>query len=648
MIIGFFAHVDAGKTTLTESLLYNSNMLSKPGRVDDKNTVLDFTQIERNRGITIHCNGAYIEKNNSRIYLIDTPGHIDFAPEADRALIALDAAILLINASDGINSHAKKLYSLLKSRNIPTIIFVNKMDLPGVSRAKCLDGIRNLSDNSIDLSADGYLEDIASCDEILMDAYLRSGTLSNEQIAFAVLTNKITPVLFGSATQNIGTNELLNHLFLLNDTANTAADSPISNSIITNTSDPEDSDTVKFVIYRISHDQKGQRLAHIALKSGILHVKTPILGEKINEIRIYNGDKFSQIASVIPGVACAITGISSLNSGDIITIKSGKIDIQHTINDFTPVMSYTVAESEGISSHTLLERLRFFEDEMPELKVTYVSQSEEVKIMLMGEVHAQIVSELYKNRYGGQIDFHKGHVLYKETILNSVIGTGHYEPLKHYAEAQILIEPLSRGAGIAYATNLSQDALELNWQHLILTHLKEKEHLGVLTGAPITDVRYTLIGGKSHLKHTEGGDFRQAVYRAVRQGFMQAESILLEPIFSFEIIADKTLTGRIMSDIEKRCGSCLIDCADENTATLAGTVSAATIWGYDSELASLSKGEASISLQFNGYERCHNEAEIIEELHYDPEADIENTPSSIFCAHGAGHVVRWNEVGQGT
>lgn len=645
MIIGIFAHVDAGKTTLTESLLYNSNMIKKQGRIDDGNTVLDSSLIERERGITIHCNGTYLERGSNRIYIIDTPGHIDFAPEAARSLVALDIAVIVVSASDGVNSHTKNLYSLLKKRNIPVVFFVNKMDMDGAVRSDALEAVDALCQNAVDFNSDGFYEDIATLDDGLTDFYLKNDTLNDVQIAKAVLSRKVTPLFYGSALKNEGVSELLDHLFLL---SNNFGLTKYQNGIKTTNADDANlivnDSGVCFAVYRISHDSKGQRRVHIAVKKGCLVAKSLIGEEKINEIRIYNGERFETVSSVQSGSACVVTGLTQVRAGDIVCIADTKMSIEHTANEFMPVMSYKVVPKEKTDSHILLERLYYFEDEMPELHVTNIVAHEEIRVMLMGEVHAQTVSRMYEEKYGAGLDFDEGTVLYKETIENEVIGIGHYEPLKHYAEARIRIEPLKRGSGIEYESALSQDILDLNWQRLVLTHLKEKEHIGVLTGSPITDVRYTLIGGKSHLKHTEGGDFRQATYRAVRQGLMQAKSILLEPLFAFEIVVDESLIGRVMSDIERKHGSCQLDKSENGIGTLTGIVPVATMWGYERELASFSKGEGSLSLQFYGYDRCHNEAEIVEKMNYDPKADTENTPDSIFCSHGAGHNVPWDEV----
>lgn len=646
MIIGIFAHVDAGKTTLTESLLYNSNMIKKQGRIDDGNTVLDSSLIERERGITIHCNGTYLEKDGKRIYVIDTPGHIDFAPEAARAFASLDVAVIVVSASDGINSHTRNLYSHLEKRNIPVVFFVNKMDMGGIKRSDILGAADALCHNAVDFNSDSYFEDIATLDEGLTEFYLQNETLNNEQIAMSVLSQKVTPVFWGSALKDEGVKELLEHLFLLHDNYQSAHDRNVIATFQPDRKVNGASDVMStcFTVYRISHDSKGQRRTHIALKTGRLAAKSLIGEEKINEIRIYNGERFETVASVESGSACVVTGLSQLGAGDCVWVTDGKVSVEHPANEFMPVMSYKVVPKAETDSHILQERLRYFEDEMPELHVTNIAEHGEVRVMLMGEIHAQIVAGMYEEKYGEAIDFAEGTVLYKETIEDAVTGIGHYEPLKHYAEARIRIEGLKRGSGIEYESTLSQDILDINWQRLIMTHLKEKEHLGVLTGSPITDVKYTLVGGKSHLKHTEGGDFRQATYRAVRQGLMQAKSVLLEPLFAFEITVEDSLIGRVMSDIERKHGTSQLVKSENGTGTLTGTVPVATMWGYERELASFSKGEGSMSLQFCGYNRCHNEAEIIESMNYNPKADIENTPDSIFCSHGAGHNVSWNEV----
>ena len=749
MVIGTCAHVDAGKTTLTEALLYNGGMIPRPGRVDDQNTVLDNSDIERERGITVYNKEAYIDCGGTRLYIVDTPGHIDFAPEAERALSVLDAAIMLISSTEGVKAHTKRLWTLLRRHNVPTIVFVNKMDMDGADH----DGVAHiladeLSDCIVDLSEfvwskpipaanntpagnrtapdsanDEIYENIASCDEKLMDHYLEDESLSDEMIIDAIFDQKIFPCFYGSALRNEGIDELLNGLLMLSaekicsshtDANKSAAclrevtgtgigsingsqtDGIAGNTSIANTKADAASRTdvrLQFKVYRVSHDQKGVRCAHIKVCAGTLKAKelisTDEWSDKINEIRIYSGSKYETVGEAPAGSICRVTGLNSVLAGDTVTIcdnaavsatsnrpsagnaavsansnkpSAGSADIcgsaAHTTTSAnagtvvthssllsTPVMAYRVVTQEDkVDTNTVLTRLKTLEDEMPELHVSINGNPGIIHVMLMGEIQAEVVKRVYSEKYPDAIDFADGCVAYRETITDTVEGVGHYEPLKHYAEVHLVMSPLTAGTGLIFETKLSEDVLDRNWQRLILTHLGEKVHTGVLTNSPLTDIRFTLVAGRSHLKHTEGGDFRQATYRAIRHGLMQASSQLLEPYYSYELVVPQDCVGRAMSDMDKMFGTCEIAVNTPGASTLTGTVPVSEMNGYERTLASYTKGEGQMALEVCGYRPCHNSEAVIESIGYRPEADTENPASSVFCAHGAGFAVNWDEV----
>jgi len=623
LITGILAHVDAGKTTLSEAMLYQSGAIRKLGRVDSKDAFLDNNAIERNRGITIFSKQAVLSE---KIILIDTPGHIDFGAEMERTLSVLDAAILLVNASDGIQSHTKTLWSLLEQNNIPTLIFVNKMDMPSVSKSGLLNQLQEIfSQNIVDFSTDfidtpSFQEAAGSCDDQLMEMYLNGEKISKEHIKNAINSRKIFPCLFGSALKMQGIEELLSILSFYFEPKPTSSE-------------------LGCFAYKITYDKQNNRLTHLKVTGGTLKVKEEIFGEKSNEIRIYSGEKYESVKEVSAGEICTVTGLKSTKAGMAFGSCNTKMNSR-----IEPALIYSVNPPENMDIPSFLKILRQLEEEMPELKVNYVEETKDIQMMLMGQVQTEVVTQLLQERHNISISFKDEQIAYKETIKTPVIGVGHYEPLKHYAEVHLKLTPLPSGAGMRFISNLSVDLLDTNWQRLIMTHLAEKQHKGVLTGSPITDIQIEVIAGRAHLKHTEGGDFRQSTYRAIRHGLMQAESILLEPVYRYEITVPENCTGRVMSDMEKMHGTCNLDSNNAGFSTLSGKCPVYTMKNYINEVRAFSKGQGVLSLLVEGYEKCHNQTQIVEEKNYNPDADLANPASSVFCSHGAGFVVPWNEV----
>lgn len=625
LITGILAHVDAGKTTLSESLLYATGTIRNLGRVENKNTFLDNNSIERERGITIFSKQAIL---NDRITLIDTPGHVDFSAEMERTLSVLDAAILLINASDGIQSHTKTLWSLLKQYKIPTLIFVNKMDMPDTSKELLLSKLQKVLSPAItDFSKDfqfteQFNEHVASLEDGVMEKYLDGKNPDSKDITNLISARKLFPCLFGSALKMQGIDELLKIL----DDYFTAPDYSACNAF-------------GCTVYKISKDKQGNRLTHLKINGGILRVKEFLDDEKTNEIRVYSGEKFQQVKEIEAGNICAVTGLTNSFAGKTYGNVPGedrqKID---------PALIYSVIIPDGIDVPKMLHILREIEDQLPEISVSYSEQTQEIFVKLMGQVQTEVIKQLVKDEYKMEIDFDEGQIAYKETITEPVIGVGHYEPLKHYAEVQLKMKPLPLGSGMKFISNIRVDDLDTNWQRLIMTHLKEKSHVGILTGSPITDMEIEVVAGRAHLKHTEGGDFRQATYRAIRQGLMHSKSVLLEPIYSYEAVIPEITIGRFMNDIEKMHGTSSIDENNEGFAVLHGKVPVATMKNYINELRSYTKGQGTLSLALSGYDLCHNEKEVLAEKNYNPDADLANPSSSVFCSHGAGFVVNWDQV----
>ena len=636
--LGIVAHVDAGKTTLTEAMLYKAGNIRQPGRVDSGDTFLDTGEQERERGITIYSKQAELYFGEFGITLLDTPGHVDFSAEAESVLQVLDYCILVIGADDGVKGHTMTLWSLLKEYGIPVYIFINKLDRPGMDRAAVLSQIREkLDDNCLDFAhavtddtangrnipafTDEDYESIAMCDEKLMDEYLSSGEpIKDGQIAELIVQRKLFPVLSGSALKLDGVEALIAAL----DRFTVVKEYPSEFAAR---------------VYKITRDAQGNRLTHIKITGGVLHGRDQIGDEKINQIRIYSGEKYETVPELAAGRICTVTGLNTSRQGmGLGALKGTNTPI------LEPVLCYRVSADDGTDDSVLLGRLRTLEEEDPQLKVEFDENNRQILLRIMGTVQLEVITETMKKRFGTSVIFDTGSVVYKETIVSAVEGVGHYEPLRHYAEAHILLEPQPRGSGLSFDTVCSEDVLDRNWQRLILTHLKEKAHRGVLTGAPVTDMKMTLLTGKAHLKHTEGGDFRQATYRAVRQGLMYAKSILLEPYYYYRIELPVDSVGRAMTDIENMKGRVEAPQIEGDQAVLTGTAPVVCIGNYAKELASYTRGTGSLSLSIAGYDLCHNPEEVIEAAGYLPESDIRNSPDSVFCAHGAGFVVPWNEV----
>lgn len=632
IVVGILAHVDSGKTTLTESLLFEAGIIDKLGRVDTKNAFLDNDVVERERGITIYSKNARFYARDTEFILIDTPGHVDFSSEMERTLGVLDAAILLISGSSGIQSHTKTLWSLLKRYEIPTYIFVNKTDMEGVNREEILCSIQSsLSDSAIPFEnpeSPEIIEEIASCDEELMNHYLDKGSLEIGMIKNAVRKRKIFPVFFGSALKMQGIHEFFD----------------IFTRYIIEPSRKQKTD-FSAIVYKIQKSPDKKRLTFLKILSGELKVKDVLEDEKVNEIRIYSGEKYISVQEASAGDICAIIGLTkSRNAG-----RYG--DVPKIINPvLIPAISYAVKYPQEIDKTVMLGIMRELEEEDPSYNVEYKEQTGEIFISLMGDIQAEVLTRVLNDRYGIKVSFGDGKVCYKETVSSPIEGVGHFEPLRHYAEAHIKIEPLERNSGIEYALDVSEDILARNWQRLILTHLREHEHRGVLVGAPLTDVRYTLVAGKAHLKHTEGGDFRQATYRAIRQGLMelkQTESlVLLEPFYNYSLVLPSEYTGRAMTDISGMFGTVTISESDEkdNLTVLVGRAPAVCMNGYSKEVSAYTKGLGHLSCVPGGYDVCHNTEEVLETSLYNPDNDLRNPSASVFCSHGAGTVIPWDEV----
>ena len=616
IITGITAHVDAGKTTLSEALLLASGAIRKAGRVDDGNAFLDTEKIEKRRGITIYAKEAIL---SDKVTLIDTPGHVDFTSEMERTLSVLDAAVLVISAPDGIQAHTRTLWQLLEAAGVPVLIFANKMDMAGADKGALIKELKaGLSENICDFTAMNT-EEIASSDDELTEKYLSGEDITDEDIKRVIRERKLFPLLFGSALRFQGTRELLEVLEKYFTPA------------------PED-ESFGAIVYRISRDRKGNRLTHMKITGGVLHARDELGSEKANEVRLFSGEKYESVREVHAGEVCTVTGLKESYPG----CTYGCAAIGHRASIEAPLI-YTVTSCDVNDTSKLLAMMREISDEMPELKVT-LSEKGDVTLSLMGEIQTEVITETVKDRYGVSLSFSDGRIAYRETIKSPVTGMGHYEPLKHYAEVHLLLSPLPRGTGLIFKSELSVDVLDTNWQRLILTHLAEKQHRGVLTGSPITDIMIEVTAGRAHLKHTEGGDFRQATYRAIRHALMKAENILLEPYFSYNASIPEESVGRFMSDAERMRASCtVIDCRS-GIVTLAGRGPVSTMLNYSVTLRSYTRGEGIISLTPDGYEECLSADQVIEETGYDAEADKDNPASSVFCSHGAGYTVPWQEA----
>lgn len=652
IVTGILAHVDAGKTTLSEALLYATGNVRKLGRVDHGDAFLDTNTMERQRGITIFTEPAIITTPNLTLTLLDTPGHVDFSAEMERTLAVLDYAILVISGADGIQGHTETLWRLLKRYNVPTFIFVNKMDAPAADKTKLLDQLKKrFSDGCIDFTgahddnaalAD-VMEDIAMQSEPAMESYLESETISDETIRKMIADRDLFPCFFGSALKMDGIDEFIAGFERY-------------------VREPEYDSEFGARIYKVSHDAQGNRLTWLKVTGGEFKAKTMLSGtarigidlgeskidddgmwhEKADQVRVYSGAKFTTVDSVVAGTVCAVTGLTRTYPG------SGLGKEPDGVNPvLQPVLTYTLLPGE-CDIHACLVALRELEDEDPLLHVVWQSHLGEVHLQLMGAVQLEVIQQMMHDRFGLDVSFGPGGILYKETIAHPVEGVGHFEPLRHYAETHVLLEPLPAGSGMAYASVCSEDVLDRNWQRLILQHCQEREHVGVLTGSPITDMKITLLVGRAHLKHTEGGDFRQATYRAIRQGLMEAKERgdcrLLEPWYGFRLEVPQDMVGHAMADIQRMSGSFDTPDGDGEYMVLEGEAPVAQMRDYAMDVNAYTHGRGHLSCVFAGYRPCHNVDEVIEQAAYDPESDLENTPDSVFCAHGAGYPVKWYKV----
>ena len=624
--VGILAHVDAGKTTLSEALLYTAGELRRLGRVDHGDSFLDTDSQERERGITIFSKPARLRRGDTEITLLDTPGHVDFSGETERALSVLDCAILVISGADGVQSHTRTLWKLLEQYAVPTFLFVNKMDQPGTDRSCLLAQLRRtLSDGCVDYDNPDWMETVASESEEAMEAYLNTGMIPESELARLIGERKVFSCFFGSALKNEGVEDFLDHIcaFL-----------------------PEKRYSPDFGarVYKITHDAQGARLTWIKVTGGTLRVKETLTyadrEEKINQIRLYSGEKFVLTEEAPAGTVCAVTGLSAARPGDGLGGEKA-LSAPH----LEPVFSYQVNTGE-LDPFTVLQKLRILEEEDPLLHIVWNEPLQEIHLRLMGEVQSEILQKLIRDRFHMEVTFGEGSILYRETVTNRVEGVGHYEPLRHYAEVHILIEPLERGSGLQFAADCSTDELNLNWQRLILTHLLEKEHRGVLIGAPITDMKITLKSGRAHEKHTEGGDFRQATYRAVRQGLMSAQSVLLEPWYAVRLELPSECVGRAMTDLQRMGGRFDPPETVGEECILTGKASVASLRQYPREVISYTRGRGRLFCTPCGYEPCADAAAVMADAAYDAERDTENPADSVFCSHGAGFVVKWDKVSE--
>lgn len=635
--MGILAHVDAGKTTLSEGILYTCKAIRKLGRVDHQDAFLDTNTLERNRGITIFSKQAECTLGEFGITLLDTPGHVDFSAEMERTLQVLDYGILVISGADGVQGHTETLWRLLSRYQIPVFLFINKMDQPGTDRETLLVELKEkLDTNCVDFSADQTSEDwkeqVAVCDEQVMEAYLEGEEISRVQIQKMVRERKLFPCYFGSALKLTGVKGFLEDLKLR----------------IRESSYPE---SFGAKIYKITRDSQGERLSHMKITGGALKVKSVLSNgkpgesgegiwqEKVNQIRIYSGEKYTMVSEVKAGTVCAVTGLTATYPGQGLGSEQAS-----DMPVLEPVLSYRIGLSEEVNVHQALLQLRQLEEEEPLLHIVWNGTLGEIYAQVMGEVQIEILKSLIKERFGMTVTFDEGNIVYKETILEPVEGIGHFEPLRHYAEVHLLLEPGETGSGLTFATDCSEDVLDRNWQRLILTHLEEREHKGVLLGAPITDMKITLLTGRAHIKHTEGGDFRQATYRAVRQGLRKARSQLLEPYYEFRLEVPSEQVGRSMTDIQKMLGEFDPPKTEGEMTVLTGSAPVVTMRDYQKEVISYTSGRGRLSCTLKGYYPCHNQEEVVEAVGYDPEADLENPTGSVFCAHGAGFVVNWDQV----
>jgi len=629
LVVGILAHVDAGKTTLSEALLYTTGSIRTLGRVDHQNAFLDTNTLERERGITIFSKQAVFSLQDVQITLLDTPGHVDFSTEMERTLQVLDCAILVISGADGVQAHTRTLWRLLERHKTPVFLFINKMDLAGTDRDALLQTLQSsLDEGCLDCGQDSFHEDAATTDEDALTEYLETGALSEQTLSALVQARRLFPCWFGSALKLEGVEAFLQGL---------ARYSPR----------PVYPEAFGARIYKIGRDAQGNRLTYMKITGGALRVKdsiavageTEVYEEKAEQIRIYSGAKFQAVPAAEAGVVCAVTGLAHTRSGQGLGYETGLMPPA-----LEPVLNYRLLLPEGTDPHAALDKLRTLAEEDPQLHILWNERLQEIQLQLMGQVQLEVLRELIARRFGVQADFVPGGIVYKETIAAPVEGVGHYEPLRHYAEVHLLLEPGKPGSGLRFATVCGEDQLDRNWQRLILTHLAEKRHVGVLTGSAVTDLKITLTAGRAHIKHTEGGDFRQATYRAVRQGLMTAESVLLEPWYDFQLEIPGQNLGRAMNDVQQMGGRFEPPDTAGDMALLTGSAPVSELEGYWQTVTAYTRGRGRLSCTLRGYEPCHNAPEVIEAVGYDPERDVDNPADSVFCAHGAGFVVKWDQV----
>lgn len=648
--IGILAHVDAGKTTLSEAFLYMTNSIRNLGRVDKKNTLLDNYEAERRRGITIFSKQAHFEVGDTLVTFLDTPGHVDFATEAERTLQVLDYCVLVVSGADGVMGHTKTLWKLLVEYNIPTFIFVNKMDQSGCDREKLIAELKSkLSENIIPCDNNTFedeelLESMALCDEKVMNTYLETGIIEDSSIREMIAKRQMFLCYFGSALKLDGVDTLLAGLDKYTHGYSALNVRKESDSIVA-----LDSNEFGAKVYKITRDDQGNRLTHLKVTNGKISARQMLTGiakeseeewnEKVNQIRIYQGEKFESVNECEAGEICSVSGLSFTYPGQGLGIE------KDSVSPFlVPIMTFRVIFDDGIDAKLMYSKIKVLSEEDPSLNIEWNDDNKSVEVRLMGEVQTQIIKETIKNRFGVDVNFGEGKICYKETIKTTVEGVGHFEPLRHYAEVHLLMEPGEVGSGLVFEANVSEDILARNWQRLILTHLAERRHRGVLTGSPITDMKITIVNGKAHLKHTEGGDFRQATYRAVRQGLMKAESVLLEPFYEFRMEMPQGFLGRALSDLDKMNASFKAPEIENDSAVICGIAPVSVLNGYQKELVAYTKGQGRLSFDYAGYYPCHNTEEVIERIGYNPDADTRNPSGSVFCAHGAGFVVDWMDV----
>ena len=631
IVLGILAHVDSGKTTLSEAMLYRAGVTRRLGRVDHKDAFLDTDALEKARGITIFSKQALLTAGDTDITLLDTPGHVDFSTETERTLQVLDYAVLVVSGTDGVQSHTETLWRLLRRYHVPTFVFVNKMDLPGMERQELLAQLnRRLGEGFVDFGAEQADRDeaLALCDENLMDRMLDAGQLQDADLIPAIARRHVFPCWFGAALKLEGVDALLDGLDRYTRPAPAL-------------------EAFGAKVFKVSQDEQGARLTWLRVTGGELKVKAQLTGEadgepwaeKANQLRLYSGAKYTLAEAIGPGQVCAVTGLTKARPGEGLGAERDS-----DLPVLEPVLSYQVLLPEGADVHAALGKLHRLEEEEPQLHVVWNETLGEIHVQLMGEIQLEVLRSLLAERFGLEVEFGPGGILYKETITEPMEGVGHYEPLRHYAEVHLKLEPLPRGSGMQFAADCREEVLDKNWQRLVLTHLEEKQHLGVLTGSPLTDVKITLIAGRAHLKHTEGGDFRQATYRAVRQGLMLAKSQLLEPWYAFRLEVPAENIGRAMSDIQRMEGTFDPPESGQETAVLTGFAPVSTMRSYPMEVVSYTRGRGHLSLTLDGYRPCHNAQEVIAAIGYEPEHDLDNPADSVFCAHGAGFVVPWDQV----